>query len=72
MERLTVQVTFETEIAVDVPSGCDAEEYLYKQGTRVADTLDSITSADSSGEYRWDVNIAEVSSENGFIGDYWY
>lgn len=76
MERLTIQVTFETEIMVDVPEGFYSEEELFSKGMAMADGLRPIISVDHTkmrgGQRKWDKVRAEVMSEGKFIGDYMY
>ena len=79
-ERLFVQVTYETDIEIDIPDGVDAEDFLCGKGLEICDRLNDMATTvhiDKGDGAKletlyWGITRAEFMSEDGFVGDYQY
>ena len=77
--NLIVQVTFETQVEVDIPEDSNIEDALYKRGLEIADTLNDIRSTEISTDngvqfnsLYWSMTRSEVFDESDFIGDKYF
>lgn len=79
-ERLVVQVTYETEIEVEIPDEVNTEDFLYHKGVEISNSqhdMNTTVFIDTGSGVRsemldWGVTRAEFISDDGFVGEYWY
>ena len=72
-QSITVQVTFETTVEVNVPDVEKTEDAMYDIGIEIADTLNDLTSVDfgdvTDDTIYWSKTRMEVWNESDFIGE---
>lgn len=74
-KRITVQVTFESTVEVDIPdnAGFVSEDELFDMGMEISDTLNDLTSVDLGGVAKgvvyWSKTHTEIWDESTFVGD---
>lgn len=76
-KTITVQVTFNAYVDVDIPDEKDTEVTIYELGLDIAGTLrDELTSAGlptTRGKtIYWDKTHTEIMDECDFVGDTYY